>query len=266
MMFTLPPESYPSVRPLFDPLNHNRAIVFSVLEGLNPGAVYVDRLENPRAALLASITGYNYLAGQVDLEDFNAALVQRLTGDLKPAEDYMLLLPCTEAWQGAISSLWADAPGEWGARLEYDFPAQSPFTPGAWHRDVMAGYTVRPFDRELASQIPEVINFWDSLDHFEQCGLGVAVLHGGHMVSHCISVLVGSGLAEISIETRDSYRRLGLAYLAARAFFDACQPKGLIPHWSCWDYNTASQQLAEKLGFQFVCRAPVRVFFLKPPA
>lgn len=266
MMFTLPPESYPSIRPLFEPLNHNRAIVFSVLEGLNPGAVYVDRLENPRAAFLVSVTGFQYLAGEANLPDFNQALVTRLAGDLKPAEDYMLLLPCTEAWRVTIAALWSDAPGEWAERFEYDFPAQPSFAPGAWQRDVMAGYTVRPFDRELAGQIPEVIDFWDSLDHFERHGLGVTVLHGGHMVSHCFSVLVGSGLAEISIETRDSYRRLGLAYLAARAFFDACQEKSLTPHWSCWAYNTASQQLAEKLGFQFACRAPVRVFFLKPPA
>lgn len=265
-MFTLPPQSYPSVRPLFEPLTHNRAIVFSVLEGTIPGAVYVDRLESPRAAFLVSVTGFQYLAGEANLADFNQALVQRLAGDLKPPEDFMLLLPCSAAWQERISTLWADAPGEWASRFEYDFPAQSPFTPGAWQKDVMAGYSVRAFDHDLASQVPEVGNFWRRPQDFERLGLGVAVLHGGHMVSHCISVLVGGGLAEISIETKESYRRLGLAYLAARAFIDLCPSKGLLPHWSCWDYNTASQKLAEKLGFQFICRAPVRVFFFKPPA
>ena len=80
-------------------------------------------------------------------------------------------------------------------------------------------------------------------------GFGFAVLRDGEVISRCHTVLVGRGHAEISIETEAPHRRRGFATLAAEAFLEHCGEVGLTPAWSCWDYNTASQQLAEKLGF-----------------
>jgi len=76
------------------------------------------------------------------------------------------------------------------------------------------------------------------------------MMKGDDIVSSCQSVFVGDRRVEIYVENGERYRRQGFAILCASAFIEHCLEKGLLPVWSCWDYewNIASINPAQKLG------------------
>jgi RimJ/RimL family protein N-acetyltransferase len=74
-------------------------------------------------------------------------------------------------------------------------------------------------------------------------------MRGEEIVSACTAVSVGGGEAEIDIHTEAAYRRRGYGFLTACAFIEACLARDLTPSWACWPHRTASQALAQKLGF-----------------
>lgn len=54
---------------------------------------------------------------------------------------------------------------------------------------------------------------------------------------------------EIEIDTREEYRRKGLAYICGAKLILECLKRNLYPSWDA--HNPASIALAEKLGYHF---------------
>ena len=86
---------------------------------------------------------------------------------------------------------------------------------------------------------------------------GWFLLKDGEVVSECTSVWVEkvgveTGCVEISIETKEPFRRKGYAALTAAAFVEDCLSNDLIPVWCCWDFREGSKELADKLGFEII--------------
>ena len=59
----------------------------------------------------------------------------------------------------------------------------------------------------------------------------MAVMRNGEPVSGASSYSGWPGGIEIEIDTREDYRRQGLAYAAAAALILACLDRGLYPSW-----------------------------------
>ena len=72
-------------------------------------------------------------------------------------------------------------------------------------------------------------------------------VHSG-FASRAQTVFVGGGHAETGVETRESYRRRGLATIVSCAFIDHSLQNGIHPDWGCGD-NDASERLAMKMGY-----------------
>jgi RimJ/RimL family protein N-acetyltransferase len=257
-MHELPRTEYPKVRPLFQNLAHSRALVFSLLEGNHTGRVFVDRMGDPRAAFLALACEFWYVAGDAGNTAFLQGLRRLALGELKPPGGHTFLFPPDEAWQRALQGLLADFKPMIIARREFDLDVERFAQPRGWKDRIPAGFRVQRYDRGLAQGVG-LEEFWGSLDNFLARGFGFAALRGDEVVSRCHTVMVGDGRAEISIETAEPYRRRGLGALAARAFIEHGLAQGVQPVWSCWSTNTASVQMAEKLGF--VARADMPVVY-----
>ena len=58
------------------------------------------------------------------------------------------------------------------------------------------------------------------------------------------------GIVNLGINTLRDYRRKGYATEVCAAFIDNCVRRDVLPIWQCDINNTASQSLAEKLGFK----------------
>jgi hypothetical protein len=71
----------------------------------------------------------------------------------------------------------------------------------------------------------------------------------GRPVSFCYPVWQTETLWDVSIETLEPYRRLGLGARAARTLIRHMRMTGRAPVWGALETNSASRALAARLGF-----------------
>ena len=79
--------------------------------------------------------------------------------------------------------------------------------------------------------------------------LGVVILKDGEPVSGASSYSGYRGGIEVQIDTREDYRRMGLASVCGAGLILESLKKGWYPSWDA--QNRQSLALAEKLGYHF---------------
>lgn len=117
------------------------------------------------------------------------------------------------------------------------------------------GYTLKMIDETLYMQCLQDPWCWDWVGNFtdyamyQRFGLGAAIFKDGELVSGASSYTgYGEGI-EIQIDTREAYRRKGLAYICGAKLILECLDRGWYPSWDA--QNLWSAALAEKLGYHF---------------
>ena len=91
-------------------------------------------------------------------------------------------------------------------------------------------------------------NFEDEKQFMED-GIGYVAMKGRELVSGCSAYGISRGMIEIQVETKENYRRQGLALACSAAFLLECLDRGLLPNWDA--ANLQSVGLAEKLGYVY---------------
>ena len=86
------------------------------------------------------------------------------------------------------------------------------------------------------------------LDTYRRLGLGIVVLADGKPVSGASSYSRYKDGIEIEIDTKESFRRKGLASACGAALILECLNQGLYPSWDA--HTLQSLSLAQKLGYQ----------------
>lgn len=84
---------------------------------------------------------------------------------------------------------------------------------------------------------------------YQKYGLGAVILKDGEPVSGASSYSGYRDGIEIEIDTKEAYRRKGLAYICGAKLILECLERGLYPSWDA--QNKWSVSLAEKLGYHF---------------
>ena len=84
---------------------------------------------------------------------------------------------------------------------------------------------------------------------YERYRLGVVIIKDGEPVVGASSYSGYRGGIEIEIDTKEEYRRQGLAYICGAKLIMECLDRDLYPSWDA--QNTWSVALAEKLGYHF---------------
>ena len=93
-----------------------------------------------------------------------------------------------------------------------------------------------------------VANYPD-YEQYRQYGLGVVILKDDEIVSSCSSYSGFEKGIEIEVDTREDYRRKGLACVCAARLILECLDRGWFPSWDA--QNKMSVGLSEKLGYHF---------------
>ena len=116
-------------------------------------------------------------------------------------------------------------------------------------------YTIRFIDEELYNRCMQtdwcrdgVANYPD-YEQYRQYGLGVVILKDDEIVSSCSSYSGFEKGIEIEVDTREDYRRKGLACVCAARLILECLDRGWFPSWDA--QNKMSVGLSEKLGYHF---------------
>ncbi|MDD5864526.1 MAG: GNAT family N-acetyltransferase [Firmicutes bacterium] len=222
-------------------------MIWSALEGIM-GTVYA---VDDASALIRS----------GDLAFFAGKPSRELAEALRTAP-FVIAVPKDEAWARLLERVH----GEHARRgLRYAFDKQ----PGIFDfrkLEQMAatlpeGITLRAIDEELYERCKQEIwsrdwvSQYPNFAMYQRLGLGVAALRGGEIVAGASSYCTYRGGIEIQIDTREDYRRRGLATACGAALILECERRGLYPSWDA--ENVASVALAEKLGYLFSHTYPI---------
>ncbi len=253
-------KDYGKIRALFQPFDYILPLQ-AVLEGNNPGRIFVDDLHQPSAALALTPEG-TLLAGDDSNPDTLQALRRTFqeifTGQVFSGADTAITLAVhPPSWEVRLPEL---IPTHEIEQLDYYYLVcrELKFD---WRSHLPEGYAVHRVDQALlhSSTITIPDDFmewsrfeagWGSVENFLEKGAGFAVVHEGQAVSWCSAVSVAGDQIEVGILTLPAHRRRGLAAVATAATVEHCLRDGFkAVSWQCNSANTASWKTAEKVGF-----------------
>lgn len=250
----------PAVQGLF--AGWDETIIWSCLQKVM-GCVYVNNPESPTAAA-ALLGDFGFLAGQAD-PDFLLALRQSVC-----RRDFLILVPQNTAWAAVIEACYEkncrrvtryafQKGGEGFDRSKLKRLADG--LPGEYRlamidRHWYAWCQKTPWCKDLVAQ-------YKSFEEYARWGLGVLVLRDGVPVSGASSYSSYLAGIEVEIDTKEEYRRKGLASACGAKLILECLKKNLYPSWDA--QNVWSAALAKKLGYRFSHEYTAYEVFLESP-
>jgi RimJ/RimL family protein N-acetyltransferase len=257
---------YDRVRDLYEPLRFHLSS-FAVLDGVNPGKVFVDDPAEPQSSYMYSPEAC-YLVGNPHNDAFNRALNMAIfsraaIGGDDSAPSFVL---STEAWANQLATICAPRSPLFQLRRHYVCRRVAL----DWRAALPDGFSVQMIDDGLLDNptLPDQIsgwisNNWGSADYFSANAFGAATLHGSTIVSWSVADCVSGTGCEIGIHTDPAYRRRGLAAITAARAVDYALSHGFSAvGWQCADDNAGSFRTAEKVGFELERRYADYYMFL----
>jgi RimJ/RimL family protein N-acetyltransferase len=270
----LPAHSFPILPALFSQ-SEQRLVIRSIAAGHNPAHAWVDRLDQPSAAMVWDKMGGLYLAGK--------PAHTRFVQDLRDLLNDTIVPDARERWIPEME-IFFDQPG-WEPFLYQMLPEDLQPSKALFNSYCLArpqahlellclpAFTVARVNHDLLAQhsldhmenlTGWILSFYHTLDAFLKTGFGyVAISESDQAIaSLCITVFVapsetGSGKDyELGLATASEYRRRGLAGVVAAACLRHCLEAGDTPVWHCWADNRASASLAEKVGYDLLRQTP----------
>lgn len=261
MIYELKEKDY---RLVADLMNERSNIMFrAVIEGNNPGWVFVDNVEKPNTALIWSrgIEGF-YFTGKEDNQDFNYYINQFVDD---------VIIPRLKV----LNINWFEVNGDgdmWNSTIESIFKGRSLFKSYQYvyrlNRNDRSAcidtyldgcFEIHAINKDLFENkmilnkdflTCKVESFWGSADAFMERGIGYCVVCGNTIVSLCFSGFVAGNTHSIDIFTLENYRRKKLAQSLVMKFISESIKIGIEPYWDCMQENIASYSLAESVGFK----------------
>lgn len=233
------------IEKLFD--GCEESLIWSALQGVM-GKIYVTDRAAPLSAMII-LGDFCFFAGQPDRE---------LAG-FKPdwfSGNFVIMVPQDARWADVIEEVY----GEKAKRvtryaIKKDKNAFDRKRLEAMAGNVPPGYEVKLIDEAVYLQsrrenwARDFTAQYKSFEDYHCLGLGVVVLKDGMIVSGASSYSSYKGGIEVEIDTREDYRRKGLAAICGARLVLECLNRGMYPSWDA--QNLWSVGLAEKLGYHF---------------
>ncbi len=211
-------------------------------------AKYADSGGQPTSAM-ALLGDFCFLAGQPDPE-----LVLHKPDDCH--KDFIIMIPHGAAWESLIEHCYKEKARRvvrYALKKEPDmFPVDALRQAAC---TLPAGDIMQMLDRDLFARCQKTkwcrdwVSQYASYEMFQEYGLGVAVLRGEEIVAGASSYSGYRYGIEIQIDTKEEFRRQGLAYACGARLILECQKRGWYPSWDA--QNQWSLALAEKLGYRY---------------
>ena len=244
-MYSLKKEDMYKIAPIFD--GWNETPLWSCLQGYM-GNAWVDDIRNPKSAQI--ITGdLCFFAGAPNIE-----LVKNIP-EYFPSK-YILMVPQNDEWGSMIEHVYGD---KYDRFMRYAIKKE----PGVFDTEKLqtyveklpSEYDIKKIDEEIYNKVKteewskDLCSQFPTYSDYEDYGLGFVALHNDEIVCGASSYTVYDKGIEIEIDTKEEYRRKGLALACSSKLILECLDRGLYPSWDA--ANKESVALAEKLGYHF---------------
>lgn len=233
------------VEPLFG--NWQETLIWSCLQDIM-GNIYGDSLENPLSAM-AVIGDFCFFAGLP-----NEELVL-----FKPKEcmrDFIIMVPQNDNWGELIVSIYGDKAGmvkRYAIKKEKDVFDKEKLQEAV--QSLSPEYSLKMIDEDIFNLCKssdwsmDLVSQYKDYGMYKKLGIGVAILQEGTLISGASSYSRYQDGIEIEIDTKEGYRRNGLAYVCGAKLILECLERELYPSWDA--QNKWSVALAEKLGYHY---------------
>lgn len=252
-------EDYHLATRLLQQVPFNTLFAQSVIQGRNPGRVFVDRREQPGACYIASAYGMSLLCGESKDPFFQDTLIGYLRNERQQRSQQEWLQVHPDSWNDLLSSLAETGKIEENTRVNFTFSPSN-------HQSLMEQLRSEAQQPEIVAVNEDMFNhfegsviprhFWKEAEQFLTAGAGFCVIENSRPASMAFSAYRIEGTLEIGIETAEQSRGKGYAIQACCALIQYCMEQGLEPVWSCRRENEGSYRLAQKLGFIPSVRIP----------
>jgi len=243
--YCLSKEDMYKIAPIFE--GWNKTMIWSCLQGYM-GNAWTDDVQNPKSAQIL-VGDFCFFAGVPSLE-----LVKNIP-------DYyttpcLLMVPGSDEWGALIEKEYKDNCHKF---MRYAFKKKS----GIFNLEILQSYikklsvdyTIQMIDEEIFNNVKrevwskDLCSQFSSYDEYEKLGIGFVIIHNGDIVCGASSYTVYNEGIEIEIDTKEEYRRKGLALVCASKLIIECLSRDIYPSWD--SANKESAALAKKLGYQF---------------
>ncbi len=246
-MFKLANDDFSKVFPIIK--SQNEISVQAVITGRMPGEIYVNRFDNPTAALIKTCE-CNLIAGSTADAIFNSEISEVI-------DFWDQLTPDSEEWIDFIPTLHKNPFVRRYERRHYILSIDSfkesnkPLADGLMIEKVNIDL-LRKSDYENSNKLLEWIDDWGDDDNFKEHGVGYYIRNDKAIVSWSLSDCCYNNKITIGIQSDERYRKQGLGKTVVSAVVKECFHKGYeIINWLCVATNKGSIALAERLGFTY---------------
>lgn len=225
--------------------NWNETIIWSCLQG-TMGEIHTNVSKDAAMAILGDFAFY---AGNPSEE-----LVKYKPESCK--QDFIIMVPQNANWAELIEKCYGDKAKKvtrYAIKKEMDiFDVEK-----LWQAvdSLQSGYELKKMEETEYNMCKtngwanELVSQYKDYRAYKNLGLGIVVLKDGELVAGASSYSRYDKGIEIEIDTREDYRRKGLAYACGAKLILECLENGLYPSWDA--QNKWSVALAEKLGYHF---------------
>ena len=248
-MFKLEKKDYKKVINLIK--SKDELSVFSVINGENPGTIYVNNIINPTSALIRT-SECNLIAGNPNDEIFNSQLSNEL-------DFWDPLTPDSLEWIDKVPIIHKNKFIRKYKRRHYMLSKDNfvdcvySLKNGYILEKVNMSYLKESFLENSETIIEILTENWGSEEDFEKHGAGYLVRNDNIIVSWVLSDCSFQKTIAIGVHTDERYRGNGFSKIAASATVRDCFTKGYQKiDWLCVDSNKGSIAIAEKLGFKLI--------------
>lgn len=235
------------VETLFD--SWEETMIWSCLQGVM-GEIYVDEdeAECPKSAV-AILGVFAFFAGEPSKE----LVLYKPEG--YPG-DFVIMVPQTKEWAKVIEACY---PNRYRKTERFALKKEPKvFDKVRLQRIVDSlpeGYEIKLLDEVLFTKTKkaEWCGDWTAqyqdYESYQKNGLGVVILKEEQPVSGASSYTSYRNGIEIQVDTKEEYRRKGLASVCSAKLMLECLKRGLYPSWDAQNKNSLA--LAEKLGYHY---------------
>lgn len=245
---------------VFEPLRQvdfNTLFIRSVLVGDAGGKIFVDAVDEPKSYYIVHDCGMSLLFGAADNEQFNQELSDYFLQKNEPRKKDEWLQAFPRDWDVYLEKFTNSGKAIRYNRLNFSFDKAEYEKNNS--QILPAGYSVVRTTPDIYSSVRGAVipqAYWRDQDLlFNKC-VSFTVMMDQEPASTAFTANLHDDMLELGIETQEKYRGKGLARIACMALINYCLEKSLEPIWTCRLENTASANLAKRLGFRETMRAP----------
>jgi RimJ/RimL family protein N-acetyltransferase len=231
-------------------------ILESIIKAKTSACVYVDELEQPKAAFLWK-KDKTWLLGSFNdnyIEDLSTILKNLYLHFLQKHGYESFRLHFDDKCESDLDKILQGFRNEEYLRSYYYIDAKQK----KWDFNLPPKFIITEIDENFLTSNyenidrvrEETLSERDSIEDFLENSFGYAVIKGDEIVSWCMSEYNTKDSCELGIETIQKYQRRGLATQVAKVVIRHAIKHGVSNiGWHCWKSNLPSVRTAMSIGF-----------------